>query len=61
MMSDTTYMKDTKGFWQGRNEARAKLDAARSQASRAEKNAVKRKLRADVAFLKTGKIVAPKG
>ena len=58
-MSGIVYKTDTKEFWRMRTEARAKLDAARANASRAEKNAVTRKVRADVAFLKTGKIVSP--
>ena len=59
-MNKTSYTKDTKKFWQAREQARSALDKKRANVSFAKKVEVAKKLRADAAFLKSGRIVTPK-
>jgi len=60
MMSETSYMKDTKKFWQACDKSRSALDKKRANASFTSKVKIVEKLRSDAAFLKSGKIVSPK-
>lgn len=59
-MTKTTYMKNTRKLWQTREKARSVLDRKRANASPAEKIKVTEKLRADAAFLKSGRTVSSK-
>jgi hypothetical protein len=53
-------MKDTKKFWQTREEARSALDKKRASAPLVEKVKILEKLQADASFLKSGRMVSPK-
>jgi len=57
-MTNTPYMKDTKKFWQAREQSRSTLDKKRSSASLSEKMGISEKLRSDASFLKSGRIVS---
>jgi len=59
-MTNTSYTKDTKGFWQTREKARSTLDKKRASASLTEKERILENLRADAAFLKSGRMVSAK-
>lgn len=59
-MTNTSYMKDTKKFWQTRKKARSALDKKRASVSLAEKERVLENLRADASFLKSGRMVSAK-
>ncbi len=59
-MKNVDYMKDTKRFWQERRKARQELDVKRAGVSYSEKVAVSERLRADAAFLKSGRVVHSK-
>ena len=59
-MTTINYMKDTKKFWQDREDARAALDKKRSKESYSQKIRVVEKLRSDAVFLKGGKITSRK-
>ena len=59
-MTKTTYIKDTREFWQAREKARSALDKQRGKVSSAEKVKIAEKLRSDADFLKTGRVVSPK-
>jgi len=59
-MTNTSYIKDTKRFWQTREKARSALDKKRANVSLAEKERVSENLRADAAFLKSGRMVSAK-
>jgi len=59
-MTNTSYMKDTKNFWQTRKKARSALDKKRANVSLAEKERVLENLRADASFLKSGRIASSK-
>ena len=60
MMSKSHYMKDTKKFWQTRNESRVALDKKRTQTSFSQKAKIAEKLRSDAEFLKSGVPVSSK-
>ncbi len=53
-MNKSHYMKDTKKFWQARNESRVALDKKRTQTSFSQKTKVAEKLHSDAKFLRSG-------
>ncbi len=59
-MSKEYYLKTTREFWLTRKASRASLDNERANASPAEKAEIVEKLRSDITFLKSGKIILPK-
>ena len=59
-MTNTPYMKDTKKFWQAREQSRSVLDRKRSNASLSEKITISEKLRSDASFLKSGRMASSK-
>jgi hypothetical protein len=59
-MTNIPYTKDTKPFWQAREQSRSALDKKRSSASLSEKARISEKLRSDASFLKKGRIVSAK-
>jgi len=59
-MKSTTYLRDTKKFWAVHEKARSALDKKRENSSLNEKKAVAKKVRLDMTYLKTGKIISKK-
>jgi hypothetical protein len=59
-MSKSHYMKDTKKFWQIRNETRVALDKKRTQTPLSQKAKIAEKLRSDAEFLRSGVPVSSK-
>ena len=59
-MPKTRYMKDTRKFWQAREEARSALDKERANAPYTTKVKTAQKLRSDADFLKSGRVGSSK-
>ena len=59
-MAKIHYMKDTKAFWQEREKSRSALDKKRRNMSFSKKVKYLEKLRSDLDFLKSGRLVSPK-
>lgn len=57
-MTKVNYIRDTKKFWQARERARTALDKKRADNPYTVKTEIAQKLRADAAFLKSGRIVS---
>jgi hypothetical protein len=55
-----SYLKDTKKYWQAREQARIALDSKRAKASPMTKARVAEHLASDIRFLKTGRVVSTK-
>jgi len=59
-MTNISYIRDTKKFWQTREKARTALDKERASVSYAAKVKIAEKIRSDANFLKNGRIVSSK-
>jgi len=59
-MTNGNYIQDTRKFWEERRKARKNLDRKRADASYSEKVTIAEKLRSDMVFLKSGRIINSK-